>query len=34
MVKLILTVIVQACTIYWATGTGLWLLGTFWSLPI
>jgi hypothetical protein len=30
----IITVIVQACTIYQATGAGLWLLGAFWRLLI
>jgi hypothetical protein len=33
MIKLIVTVIVQACTIYQAQEAGLWLLGAFWSLP-
>jgi hypothetical protein len=33
MVKVIVSVIVCACTIYIARGTGLWLLGAFWSLP-
>ncbi len=32
MVKVILSVIVRACTIYRARGMGLWLLGAFWSL--
>jgi hypothetical protein len=33
MNKVIVLVIVQACTIYRARGMGLWLLGAFWSLP-
>jgi hypothetical protein len=33
MVKVGLSVIVRACTIYRAKGMGLWLLGAFWSLP-
>ncbi len=32
IVKLIVSVIVRACTIYRARGMCLWLLGTFWSL--
>jgi hypothetical protein len=33
IVKVIVSVIVRACTIYRARGMGLWLLGAFWSLP-
>jgi hypothetical protein len=33
IVKVIVSVIVRACTIYQARGMGLWLLGVFWSLP-
>jgi hypothetical protein len=33
MVKVIVSVIVCACTIYRARGMVLWLLGAFWSLP-
>jgi hypothetical protein len=32
IVKVIVSVIVRACTIYRARGVGLWLLGAFWSL--
>jgi hypothetical protein len=33
IVKVVVSVIVRACTIYRARGMGLWLLGAFWSLP-
>jgi hypothetical protein len=33
MVKVIVSVIVCACTIYRARGMVLWLLGAFWSPP-
>jgi hypothetical protein len=33
MGKLVISVIVRACTIYRARGMGLWLLDVFWSLP-
>jgi hypothetical protein len=33
VVKVMVSVIVRACTIYWARGVGIWLLGAFWSLP-
>ncbi len=33
IVKVFVSVIVRACTIYRARGMGLWLLGAFWSLP-
>jgi hypothetical protein len=33
MNKVIMLVIVQACTTYRPRGMGLWLLGAFWSLP-
>ncbi len=33
IVKVIVSVVVRACTIYRARGMGLWLLGAFWSLP-
>jgi hypothetical protein len=33
VVKVIVSVIVRACTIYRARVMGLWILGAFWSLP-
>jgi hypothetical protein len=33
IVKIVVSVIIRACTIYRASGVGLWLLGAFWSLP-
>jgi hypothetical protein len=33
IVKVIVSVIIRACTIYRARGMGLLLLGAFWSLP-
>jgi hypothetical protein len=33
MIKVVVSVIVRACTIYRARSMGLWLLGTFWNLP-
>jgi hypothetical protein len=33
VIKVIVSVIVRACTIYRARGMGLWLLGSLWSLP-
>ncbi len=33
IVKIFVSVIVRACTIYRARGMGLWLLGMFWRLP-
>jgi hypothetical protein len=33
IVKVVVSVIVRACTIYRARGMGLWLLGAFWILP-
>jgi hypothetical protein len=33
MGKVVISVIVRACTIYRARGMGLWLLDVFWSLP-
>jgi hypothetical protein len=33
MIKVIVSVIVCACTIFRARGMGLWIMGAFWSLP-
>jgi hypothetical protein len=33
IVKIVLSVIIRACSTYRARSVGLWLLGAFWSLP-